>query len=326
MGRRWNNPNNQNGSSEQRGRWSHADTTAAAFSGSLEKALDTFAEMMIEKIESFKGDWNKPWFSETQMPWPENLSGRKYNGMNSLMLMMLCEKKGFKLPIFGTFDRVTSFNFTKDKDGNLQHAVDENGEKLPRVMVNKGEKSFPVFVTTFTVVNKETKEKIKIEDYNRMSDKEKEKYKVYPKLHVYNVFNVDQTNLKEARPEFYERLMNEHYPPRPEHTEEEMFSFPAVDKMIQDDGWICPIKTIYSDSAYYSISENAIVVPEKKQFKDGESFYSTLFHEMGHSTGAEGQLDRIKPATFARVSMHARNWWQNLLPPWLPCVMVWRKT
>ena len=39
-------------------------------------------------------------------------------------------------------------------------------------------------------------------------------------------------------------------------------------------------------------------MPEKRQFKDGESFYSNLFHEMGHSTGAEGQLDRIKPATF----------------------------
>ena len=39
-------------------------------------------------------------------------------------------------------------------------------------------------------------------------------------------------------------------------------------------------------------------MPEKRQFKDGESFYSNLFHEKPHSTGAEGQLDRIKPTSF----------------------------
>lgn len=31
---------------------------------SEDKALDLFAEMMIEKIESIRGDWKKPWFTE----------------------------------------------------------------------------------------------------------------------------------------------------------------------------------------------------------------------------------------------------------------------
>ena len=31
-------------------------------------------------------------------------------------------------------------------------------------------------------------------------------YNVYPKLQVYNVFNVAQTNLQEARPELYKKL------------------------------------------------------------------------------------------------------------------------
>lgn len=79
---------------------------------------------------------------------------------------------------------------------------------------------------------------------------------------------------------------------------DEQFAFEPVDRMIADNRWICPIKPMFGDSAYFSISKNEIVMPEKRQFKDGESFYSNLFHEMGHSTGAEGQLDRIKPATF----------------------------
>ena len=31
---------------------------------SEDKALDLFAEMMIEKIEGIQKDWKKPWFTE----------------------------------------------------------------------------------------------------------------------------------------------------------------------------------------------------------------------------------------------------------------------
>lgn len=76
------------------------------------------------------------------------------------------------------------------------------------------------------------------------------------------------------------------------------FSFPAMDKIIKENGWICPIKPVYGDNAYYSISKNEIVIPEKRQFKDGESFYTNLGHEMAHSTGSENHLGRLKPASF----------------------------
>ena len=46
------------------------------------------------------------------------------------------------------------------------------------------------------------------------------------------------------------------------------------------------IQTVSSDSAFYSISNDSITLPLKSQFKDGESFYGTELHEMGHSTGA----------------------------------------
>lgn len=52
---------------------------------SEDKALDLFAEMMIEKLETIGKDWKKPWFTEGALQWPRNLSGREYNGMNALM-------------------------------------------------------------------------------------------------------------------------------------------------------------------------------------------------------------------------------------------------
>ena len=253
-----------------------------------DKALGLFADMMIERIQSLSGKdgWKKPWFTEGALQWPKNLNGREYNGMNAMMLLLHCEKEGYKIPRFCTFDRIQQFNKTGKKDE----------EQKPRVSVLKGEHSFPVMLTTFTVVNKETKEHIKWEDYKLLSQEEREKYNVYPKLQTYHVFNVAQTNLKEVRPEFWEKLEQEYSMPKVE--KDEQFAFEPVDRMIADNRWICPIKPMFGDSAYFSISKNEIVMPEKRQFKDGESFYSNLFHEMGHSTGAEGLLDRIKPATF----------------------------
>lgn len=262
-----------------------------------DRALDRFAELMIEKINNLQSDWKKPWFTEGTMKWPKNLSGRDYNGMNALMLMLYAEKQGYKLPVYCTFDRVIGLNFQKDKQGNRTPLKDENGEPLPQVSVQKGEKSFPVFITTFTVVDKDTKAKIKYDDYKKLSDGEKQRYSVYPKMQVYSVFNVDQTNMKEVRPELYAKIEAENQLVKPE-LNGEGFSFPAVDKMIADNSWVCPIELKYQDRAYYSILKDRIVMPEKAQFVDGESFAGTLFHEMTHSTGSEKRLNRIKPSAF----------------------------
>lgn len=252
---------------------------------SEEKALDLFAEMMIEKIESINEDWRKPWFTEGALQWPRNLSGREYNGMNAFMLMLHCEKEGYKIPRFCTFDCVQRMN----KPG-------KDGQELPRVSVLRGEKSFPVMLTTFTCIHKETKEKIKYDDYKNLSEDEKKEYNVYPRMQVFRVFNVQQTNLQEARPELWEKLEKENG--RPEVKAGEQFDFEPVDRMIIENLWICPIRPMHQDSAYYSITKNEIVVPEKRQFKDGEAFYGTLFHEMTHSTGAKGVLDRLEPTAF----------------------------
>jgi len=270
-----------------------------------DRALDKFAELMIEKISNLQGDWKKPWFSPQAAQLPRNLSGRQYNGMNSIILMLQQEKNGWQTSRYATFDRIVGLNFTQDKEGKKQPAVDENGEKRPMVSVNKGEKSTPVMLTTFTVVHAETKEKIKYDDYRQMSEEERAKYNVYPKLQVFNVFNLDQTNLKEARPEMYDKYLQESKG-EIRNGDKEMESFPAIDTMIEKDLWVCPIKPVNGDNAYYSPSRDVIVVPEKQQFMDGESFYSNLLHEMSHSTGAESRLNRLKEGQSFGSSEYAR--------------------
>ena len=121
------------------------------------------------------------------------------------------------------------------------------------------------------------------------------------------VFNVAQTNLKEARPELYAKLEAENKPEKALVQEGDMYSFPAVDQIFKEQRWICPINIEHhKDNAFYSISRNQITIPEKSQFKDGESWYGTAFHEMVHSTGAENQLNRLHPQSGFGSDEYAR--------------------
>lgn len=69
-----------------------------------DRALERFADMVVEKIEAIKSDWKKPWFTENTLSWPKNLSGREYNGMNAFMLYLQCESMGYQIPVFMTFE------------------------------------------------------------------------------------------------------------------------------------------------------------------------------------------------------------------------------
>ena len=262
-----------------------------------DRAWAAFTGMMIQHIKEIQKDWKKPWFSETASKWPKNMSGREYNGMNAIMLMLQSEKQGYTTPVWATFDRVAGLNFVKGNDGKRQRKLDDNGQPLPLVSINKGEKSTPVFITTFTVVNKETRERIKYDDYKQMAQEERAKYNVYPKLQVYNVFNVAaQTNLQESRPELYAKIVQENQSPSREAGE--TTTFEPLDKMISGNLWFCPVKEVEGDNCYYSVSKDEIVLPPRATFVDGESFAGNFFHEATHSLGSEHRLNRLAGAKF----------------------------
>ena len=48
-----------------------------------------------------------------------------------------------------------------------------------------------------------------------------------------------------------------------------------------------------SDKAYYQPGTDTVTVPQLSQYKQQEEYYSTLFHELTHSTGHRSRLDRL---------------------------------
>ena len=291
--------------------WTGEDTKSAE-----DRALDTFAELMMERIKAIDKDWQKPWIEKGSFMMPRNLSGRPYNGINTFLLLLYSAKQKFDMPVFVTHNQIAYDLNNKSKlkeDKTEKPAVDLNpaeGENPGFVHVLKGEKAFPVFLSIPTVREKDTNKPISLSEYNDMTKEEQERYYVRSYTHVYNVYNLQQTNLKEARPELYAKIeakfkeldKNGIVPME----EGQMFKFAPLDKMVAENKWICPVRFEENKGAYYSPSKNEIVFPPKKNFIDGESFYGNLLHEMTHSTGSKELFGRLENKTDDRKFDYAR--------------------
>lgn len=106
----------------------------------------------------------------------------------------------------------------------------------------------------------------------------KEEPKQVPLLRYYKVFNVAQC--RELPVELTQSLAEK-----------------KNDPILQCDDIIkqmpqCPIIKHKEHRAFYHIADDYINMPRKKSFKDSESYYTTLFHELVHSTGNEKRLNR----------------------------------
>lgn len=267
-----------------------------------EKYLEQFTEMLVKQLETFKGDWKKTWQTEGCFGAAVCNQGREYRGCNAFLLMMVCAFAGYKYPVFGTYNSWQEFSFkTVTKKGKKPEKVrltDEQGNELPIIHVKSEEHGYPALFTFYKVFKKDgSKSDVDFDDYCNMNEKEQDEYVTVPRMVMHRVFNIDQTNMAEVMPELYKKLTKTEKKQRVV-LEGDVYKFRECDDMLSTQGWVCPIKPTYGDNAYYSISKDEIVVPQKEQFVNGESFYSTLFHEMAHSTGAESRLNRLKPAGF----------------------------
>lgn len=119
-----------------------------------------------------------------------------------------------------------------------------------------------------------------------------------PMLKYYNVFHIDDVEGLEAKhhPEPVEvKIPKWHYEPV-EGIDASSYN-PAAESIIAS--YISRAATLgleregNSDRAYYSPYEDKVVVPNVTQFADIAEYYSTLFHELGHSTGHSTRLNRF---------------------------------
>lgn len=123
--------------------------------------------------------------------------------------------------------------------------------------------------------------------WSQIADKEKVNANGEPIMRWFvkgfNVFNSEQADWEDGKapvvPELVERAEVDVL------TEAEEI----VERYLSDNG---PSLSFGGDRAFYRRATDAIRMPERSQFDGTAEYYSTLFHEMGHSTGHESRLDR----------------------------------
>lgn len=215
---------------------------------------DQITSQIIAELENGIIPWQKPWANGSFMGCISHTTGRPYSLLNQWLL-------GGRAGEWLTYKQIQ----------------DEGGR------VRKGEKASTVVFWTFVskvVDRKVTEEK---DDAGEVVGTEtKELIANYPVLKAYTVFHIDQT--EGIQPRFNnEAVKYEHAP-----IEEAEI---AIENYVARENLKLEIKE--SDRAFYCPSTDSVTVPNREQFEVTEQFYSTLFHELTHSTGHESRLNRL---------------------------------
>lgn len=259
-----------------------------------EIAMEKFASLLVKRMDEMeKSNWKKGWIDEGRsVGLPQNIRGATLNGTNAFFLYLHSMQNGFSMPVYLTFLQANDLGLS----------------------INKGAESVPVIYwqTHYQEILLEGEhrkpERLTWEEYNDLPDEEKDKYERKSVLRFYSEFNVDQTNLKEVKPDLYAKLQERFKAPEVRDAEG-MYANAAIDRMLERQEWVCPVHyDQQSHSAFYRPSSDDITIPMKSQFKvsdtpegiyqDGMEYYSTWIHEAGHSTGAPSRLNREKGGRF----------------------------
>ena len=252
----------------------------------INSALQTFADMIIARMETIEAsNWKKGWTDgEAMIGLPQNVTGRVYTGSNAFLCQLHTMKKNYKVPVYFTHKQIRDLG----------------------AHPKKGEKSIPIFKWGLSIYNRENGKKATLKEYDSLPKEERdEKYKVIPYLKIFKEWNIDQTNLEEVNKEKYDALLSK-FETKEIKDDKGMYCNAAIDQMLASQSWVCPVEyNQQNPSALYNKSKDLIIVPRKDQFKisdtpeeiykDGEEYYSSLIHEMAHSTGHESRLNRLNP-------------------------------
>ncbi|MBR5392140.1 MAG: ArdC family protein, partial [Prevotella sp.] len=199
-----------------------------------EKAIDRFAQMMVTRLEKMKGQqWEKGWIDGggKNQGLPQNLSGRCYSGHNDFFLQLHTAINGYDMPVYATYKQLKDAGAT----------------------IGKGEKAMPVIYWNITHRD-EHGEKVSDEDYEAMTRAEKEKVKTVPVMMGYYVWNLQQTNFAEVKPERFAKLQEQFKAPEMKDTTG-MYVSKELDAMIDKQAWVCKINTVEGAGAFYSQSK-----------------------------------------------------------------------
>lgn len=193
---------------------------------------------------------------------PEAMVDPFYHGGNQFRLMAAAFVKGYNDSRWATFDQIKALG------GYVRR-----GEKgTPIEWWSK--KTFRAYTTD------ENGRKVPIQDFNEKTGEFEDRKKEFMVCRIYYVFNYAQCQGLPFPPE--QELKQRDIPPETLNK--------AMENMLANS----EAKVVFDQKKknFYSPGADEIHLMPKELFVSNEHFYGTAAHEMGHSTGAEGRLNR----------------------------------
>lgn len=203
--------------------------------------------------------WRRPWGVSGNSGFPTNaVSGRRYSGVNVLLLQMASMRHQHRSKFWGTFNQWTAMN------GRIKKRPDNvlPGQWGCQIVFFK-----PITKTVF--------------DRNTGEEREES----FPLLRTYTCFNIDQV---EGDHLDHLRAKDE------EPTSSEFLDFSPADEALKATG--ADIR-FGGDRAFYEPIGDFIQMPPKHRFNPAHEFYGTACHEAMHWTGHVSRLNRLKSGT-----------------------------
>ena len=203
-------------------------------------------DRFIRDIEAGTPAWRKPWETGSLGVMPLRHNGKRYQGMNVLLLW--ASGAAYASPYWMTY----------------KQAQTEGAN------VRKGEKSSEVVFVGATV-------------HRDDRDKACEDQRTVKFLKTYRVFNAEQID----------GLADKYFANERKH--HEWATVEALEAAAIATG--ADVRH-GGNRAFYAHASDHVQMPERDAFMSAERYYSTLFHEIVHWTGAAHRLDRTKGRRF----------------------------
>lgn len=206
---------------------------------------------MIAALESGIPPWRQAWQSGNEGLPANVVTGRRYGGINVMLLWSDAVNKGYER------NRWLTFRQAREAGRN----------------VRRGEKST-------TVVLFKPFQKAEEDEHGRMTTDENGDLVMrnYRMMDSFHLFNIDQC----------ENLPDKLCPEQPVLPEAERIA--GADKIVTANS--VPVRHNNGGRACYHPVADHIIMPQAAQFRSPADYYSTLLHELVHSTGHASRLAR----------------------------------
>lgn len=214
---------------------------------------------LVAMMEQGINPWRKTWSHCTEDVAVSHTNGKPYSLLNQILL-------GFRSGEYLTFNQV------KKEGGSIK----------------KGAKSDIIVFWQCGGLKRVEKQKDDDKEQDKDDETNSEGQWVAwhnPILKYYRVFHIDDTEGIQAK-----------YPHKEPGTISSITPIEKAENAANDYCNRSGVRLIVqkSNSAYYRPATDSVTVPLREQFSDISEFYSTLFHELTHSTGHPSRLNRLK--------------------------------